>query len=43
VILNVMEASQFEVLADDTSRQVRAALSGPLTGLYPSLAVAPSA
>jgi len=25
------------VLADDISQQVRAALSGPLTALYPSL------
>jgi NAD(P)-dependent dehydrogenase (short-subunit alcohol dehydrogenase family) len=35
--LNAVEAGQPEVLVDDTTRQVRAALSGPLTALYPSL------
>jgi hypothetical protein len=35
--LNAVEAGQSEVLADDTARHVRAALSGPLTALYPSL------
>ena len=39
--LDAVEAGQPEVLADDISRQVRAALSGPLGSLYPS--VAPSA
>lgn len=33
-----VEAGAFEVLADDTSRYVRGALSGDLTGLYPLLA-----
>jgi NAD(P)-dependent dehydrogenase (short-subunit alcohol dehydrogenase family) len=36
--LDAVEAGQQEVLADETTRHVRAALSGPLTGLYPSLA-----
>lgn len=35
--LDAVEAGEAEVLADDTSRHVRAALSGPLTALYPSL------
>jgi NAD(P)-dependent dehydrogenase (short-subunit alcohol dehydrogenase family) len=39
--LDAVEAGQPEVLADDVSQQVRAALSGPLSSLYPS--VAPSA
>jgi NAD(P)-dependent dehydrogenase (short-subunit alcohol dehydrogenase family) len=42
VALDAVEAGQPEVLADETTRQVRAALSGPLAGLYPSLA-SPSA
>lgn len=40
--LDGIEAGAHEVLADDVSRQVRAALSGPLSGLYPSL-IAPAA
>jgi NAD(P)-dependent dehydrogenase (short-subunit alcohol dehydrogenase family) len=36
--LDAVEAGQPEVLADETTEHVRAALSGPLTGLYPSLA-----
>ena len=36
-ILDGVEAGEHEVLADDVSRHVRAALSGPLGGLYPSL------
>ena len=39
--LDAVEAGQLEVLADETTQHVRAALSGPLAGLYPSLA-APS-
>lgn len=39
--LDAVEAGQPEVLADEVSRQVRAALSAPLGALYPS--VAPSA
>jgi NAD(P)-dependent dehydrogenase (short-subunit alcohol dehydrogenase family) len=35
--LEAVEAGEFEVLADDPSRQVRAALSMDLTALYPSL------
>lgn len=36
--LDAVEAGQPEVLADDVSQQVRAALSGPLSSLYPSVA-----
>jgi NAD(P)-dependent dehydrogenase (short-subunit alcohol dehydrogenase family) len=39
--LDAVEAGQPEVLADDISRQVRAALSGPLSSLYPSVAPTP--
>jgi NAD(P)-dependent dehydrogenase (short-subunit alcohol dehydrogenase family) len=38
--LDAVEAGRPEVLADDVSRQVRAALSGPLSSLYPSVAPA---
>jgi hypothetical protein len=36
--LDGIEAGEYEVLADETARRVRAALSGPLTDLYPTLA-----
>jgi NAD(P)-dependent dehydrogenase (short-subunit alcohol dehydrogenase family) len=36
--LDGIEAGDYEVLADETARRVRAALSGPLTDLYPTLA-----
>jgi NAD(P)-dependent dehydrogenase (short-subunit alcohol dehydrogenase family) len=36
--LDAVQTGQREVLADDTTRHVRAALSGPLTALYPALA-----
>jgi NAD(P)-dependent dehydrogenase (short-subunit alcohol dehydrogenase family) len=36
--LDGVEAGLHEVLADEPARQVRAALSGPLSGLYPVLA-----
>ena len=36
--LDGIEAGDYEVLADETARRVRAALSGPLTDLYPALA-----
>jgi NAD(P)-dependent dehydrogenase (short-subunit alcohol dehydrogenase family) len=36
-VLDGLQAGAFEVLADDASRRVRAALSGDLTLLYPSL------
>ena len=36
--LEAIEAGHPEVLADDPARYVRSALSGPLSGLYPSLA-----
>ena len=35
--LDAVEAGRPEVLADDVSQQVRAALSGPLSSLYPSV------
>lgn len=37
-VLDATEAGEYEVLADDTSVQVRAALSAPLEALYPQLA-----
>jgi NAD(P)-dependent dehydrogenase (short-subunit alcohol dehydrogenase family) len=40
--LDAVQAGELEVLADELSRQVRAALSGSLGGLYPSL-TAPTA
>ncbi|WP_255515956.1 hypothetical protein [Frigoribacterium sp. ACAM 257] len=39
-VLDALEAGEHEVLADETSRQVRAALSAPLGALYPQLAKA---
>ena len=36
--LDGLEAGEYEVLVDAWSRDVRDALSGPLTGLYPGLA-----
>ena len=36
-VMDGLEAGEFEVLADDVSRRVRAALSGDLTVLYPAL------
>ncbi|MBB2748663.1 UNVERIFIED_ORG: NAD(P)-dependent dehydrogenase (short-subunit alcohol dehydrogenase family) [Microbispora rosea subsp. rosea] len=36
--LQGIEQGRFEVVADDTSRQVRAMLSGDVAGLYPQLA-----
>lgn len=38
LLLDGVEADQPEVVADDLSRTVRAALSGPLSGLYPDVA-----
>jgi len=37
-VLDATEAGEHEVLADETSRQVRAGLSAPLEALYPQLA-----
>ncbi|WP_307359685.1 SDR family oxidoreductase [Microbacterium murale] len=37
-VLDATEAGEYEVLADDTSVNVRAALSAPLEALYPQLA-----
>jgi NAD(P)-dependent dehydrogenase (short-subunit alcohol dehydrogenase family) len=37
-ILRAVEAGDHELLVDDLSRTVRAALSGPLSALYPALA-----
>jgi len=36
-VLDATEAGEFEVLADETSIQVKAALSAPLEALYPQL------
>ena len=36
-ILDGLEAGEHEVLADDTSRRVKSALSSPLSALYPEL------
>ncbi|MGH9109343.1 MAG: SDR family oxidoreductase [Acidimicrobiales bacterium] len=38
--LDAVQAGQHEVLADEISREVRAALSAPLSALYPSLSPA---
>jgi len=35
--LDGIETGTFEVLADETSRQTKAALSGDITNLYPQL------
>jgi NAD(P)-dependent dehydrogenase (short-subunit alcohol dehydrogenase family) len=42
-VIDAVEAGEPEVLADENTRHVRAALSGPLAGLYPSLAKASAA
>ncbi|HEY0215753.1 MAG TPA: SDR family oxidoreductase [Cellulomonas sp.] len=42
-ILDGLEAGADEVLADDTTRTVRAALSGPVRALYPQLDAGPAA
>jgi NAD(P)-dependent dehydrogenase (short-subunit alcohol dehydrogenase family) len=36
--LDAVQRRQYEVLADDTSRQVKAALAGAISDLYPTLA-----
>ncbi|RNL62712.1 SDR family NAD(P)-dependent oxidoreductase [Nocardioides marmoriginsengisoli] len=36
-ILDAVEAGEYEVVADDVSAQVKAALSGPVEALYPQL------
>ena len=36
-VLDAVEAGEYEVLADDTSLQLKAALSGPVEALYPEL------
>ncbi|MFI6426310.1 SDR family oxidoreductase [Promicromonospora sp. NPDC050880] len=41
-IFDGLEAGEPEVLADDTSRRVKQALSGPLSALYPQLQAAAS-
>ena len=35
IVLDAVEAGEYEVLADDTSVQLKAALSAPLEALYP--------
>ena len=37
-VFDAVEAGQYEVLADETSVQLKAALSAPLEALYPQLA-----
>ncbi|MEZ5226740.1 MAG: hypothetical protein R2710_08685 [Acidimicrobiales bacterium] len=37
-VMDGLEAGELEVLADESSRRVRAALAGPLTELYPNVA-----
>lgn len=37
-----IESNEYEILADDLSRQVRAGIGGPLDALYPALARTPS-
>lgn len=37
-VFDAAEANEYEVLADETSVQLKSALSGPLDGLYPQLA-----
>jgi NAD(P)-dependent dehydrogenase (short-subunit alcohol dehydrogenase family) len=41
-VYDAVEAGHYEVLADDASVQVKAALSAPIEALYPELAVAPA-
>ena len=36
-VLDAVEAGEYEVLADEVSAQVKAALSGPVEALYPEL------
>ena len=36
-VLDAVEAGEYEVLADQTSVQLKAALSGPVEALYPEL------
>jgi hypothetical protein len=38
VIYDGLEAGELEILADDTSRRVKQALSQPLAALYPQVA-----
>jgi hypothetical protein len=38
LLLDGVEAGRPEVVADDLSRTVRGALSGPLSALYPDVA-----
>jgi hypothetical protein len=37
LVLEAVEAGESEVLADDASRRVKAALSGDLSSLYPMI------
>lgn len=42
-VFDAVEAGRYEVLADDTSVQLKAALSAPLEALYPQLSAEPAA
>jgi len=37
-VMDAVEAREYEVLADETSIQLKAGLSGPIEALYPQLA-----
>ena len=37
IVFDAVEAGEYEVLADETSVQVKAGLSAPLEALYPEL------
>jgi hypothetical protein len=37
-VLDAVEAGEYEVLADETSVQLKAGLSAPIEALYPQLA-----
>jgi hypothetical protein len=39
-VFDGLEAGEYEVLADETSRQVKAALSAPIEAMYPQLKAA---
>lgn len=41
-VYDAVEAGHYEVLADDTSVQLKAALSAPIEALYPELTLAPN-
>jgi len=38
IVLDAVEAGEYEVLADETSVQLKAGLSAPIEAMYPQLA-----